>query len=91
MKFYKSVKFFAFEKEVKNGFQDEGSLKDKVLEERFRTVRLIGGKSSETWQGLTRFWIGTGSFGEIYLGADLELSRDNSVDVAIKVGCFENI
>jgi len=55
--------------------KDEGSLKDKVLEERFRTVRLIG----------------TGSFGEIYLGADLELSRDNSVDVAIKVGCFENI
>ncbi|CBY07277.1 unnamed protein product [Oikopleura dioica] len=49
--------------------KDEGSLKDKVLEERFRTVRLIG----------------TGSFGEIYLGADLELSRDNSVDVAIKV------
>ncbi|CAG5102155.1 Oidioi.mRNA.OKI2018_I69.chr1.g168.t2.cds [Oikopleura dioica] len=48
--------------------KDEGSLKDKVLEDRFRTVRLIG----------------TGSFGEIYLGADL--SRDsNSVDVAIKV------
>jgi len=49
MKFYKSVKIFIFQKKF-NLFQDEGSLKDKVLEERFRTVRLIGGKTNQTWQ-----------------------------------------
>ena len=43
MKFHKSVISDLFSKNV-NFFQDEGSLKDKVLEERFRTVRLIGEK-----------------------------------------------